>query len=228
MAHRSASAVQREAEAVRRHKVSALVGKHLAPATVKFDTGAPVLCAEREEIALGGRIARRRRTRWPISVHSGASSDVCTYGIVFLRARLRVAADENLVGNAHRWGVIGVWASSGEPAHVVIVGGGFAALEAALALSALAADSARVTLISPDPVFAYRPAATVEAIVEAPHSATTWRRLLLISERATAEVVLRRWRRRRSMCGWHLSLDSATTPWCWRSARERARPCVVR
>jgi sulfide:quinone oxidoreductase len=89
-------------------------------------------------------------------------------GPVFLRARLRVAADENLGGNAHRCGVIGVWPSSGGAAHVVIAGGGFAALEAALALSALAADRARVTLISPDPVFAYRPAATAEAFVEAP------------------------------------------------------------
>ena len=58
--------------------------------------------------------------------------------------------------------------SSGRAAHVVIAGGGFAALEAALALRALAADRARVTLISPEAAFAYRPAATVEAFAEAP------------------------------------------------------------
>jgi len=50
----------------------------------------------------------------------------------------------------------------------VIAGGGLAALEAALALRALAADSVRVTLISPDPVFAWPPAATAEAFVEGP------------------------------------------------------------
>jgi sulfide:quinone oxidoreductase len=57
---------------------------------------------------------------------------------------------------------------SGGPARVVIAGGGFAALEAALGLRALAADSVRVTLISPEAAFAYRPAATAEAFAEAP------------------------------------------------------------
>lgn len=54
------------------------------------------------------------------------------------------------------------------PAHVVVAGGGFAALEAVLALRALAGDGVRVTLVSPDPALAYRPAATVEAFAPAP------------------------------------------------------------
>jgi sulfide:quinone oxidoreductase len=51
---------------------------------------------------------------------------------------------------------------------VVIAGGGFAALEAALALRALASDRVSLTLISPRPGFVYRPAATVEAFDEPP------------------------------------------------------------
>jgi sulfide:quinone oxidoreductase len=50
----------------------------------------------------------------------------------------------------------------------VIAGGGLAALEAVLALRALAADRVHVTLISPYPTFAYRPAATAEAFGDAP------------------------------------------------------------
>jgi hypothetical protein len=42
MAHRSDSRVQREAEALIRDKVATVVGKHLEPATVEFDTGAAV------------------------------------------------------------------------------------------------------------------------------------------------------------------------------------------
>lgn len=52
--------------------------------------------------------------------------------------------------------------------HVVIAGGGFAALEAMLALQALAKDRVRVTLISPTPVFTHRPAATIEAFTDEP------------------------------------------------------------
>jgi sulfide:quinone oxidoreductase len=51
-------------------------------------------------------------------------------------------------------------------ANVLIAGGGFAALEAALALRALAADRVQLTLLAPDPVFRYHPAATVEAFGE--------------------------------------------------------------
>lgn len=50
--------------------------------------------------------------------------------------------------------------------HVIIAGGGFAALEAAVALRALAADRVRLTFVSPDPYFRYRPAATLESFRE--------------------------------------------------------------
>jgi len=51
---------------------------------------------------------------------------------------------------------------------VLIAGGGFAALEALLALRALAPERVRVTLLSASPVLAYKPAATTEAFDEAP------------------------------------------------------------
>jgi sulfide:quinone oxidoreductase len=49
------------------------------------------------------------------------------------------------------------------PKNVVIAGGGFAAVEAALALRALATDEVRVTVIAPEPLLSHRPAATTEA-----------------------------------------------------------------
>lgn len=49
------------------------------------------------------------------------------------------------------------------PARVVIAGGGFAALEAAVALRALVPENLQLTLISPDRQFRYRPGATSEA-----------------------------------------------------------------
>ncbi|MFL5822021.1 MAG: NAD(P)/FAD-dependent oxidoreductase, partial [Solirubrobacteraceae bacterium] len=49
-----------------------------------------------------------------------------------------------------------------DPVHVVIIGGGFAALEAAVALRALAGDRVQLALVSPDTHFRYRPAATLE------------------------------------------------------------------
>jgi sulfide:quinone oxidoreductase len=52
---------------------------------------------------------------------------------------------------------------SDRPAHVVIAGGGFAGVEALLALRALAGDRVQLTLVSPESWFAYRPAATLEA-----------------------------------------------------------------
>jgi sulfide:quinone oxidoreductase len=52
--------------------------------------------------------------------------------------------------------------SSHNQAQVLIAGGGFAAVEAALALRALAGDRVKPTLISPNPTFRYRPAATLE------------------------------------------------------------------
>jgi len=50
----------------------------------------------------------------------------------------------------------------------VIAGGGFAALETLVALRSLAGDPPSVTLISPDPVFTYRPAATAGVFGEGP------------------------------------------------------------
>jgi sulfide:quinone oxidoreductase len=50
---------------------------------------------------------------------------------------------------------------------VVVAGGGFAALEAVLALRAIAGRAARISLVSPNPAFAYRPAATLEAFCNA-------------------------------------------------------------
>ena len=51
---------------------------------------------------------------------------------------------------------------------MVVAGGGFAAVETLLALRALAEDRVRVTLVSPDSAFVYRPAATLEAFNESP------------------------------------------------------------
>jgi sulfide:quinone oxidoreductase len=52
--------------------------------------------------------------------------------------------------------------------HVLIAGGGFAAVEAALALKALAGDRVQLALLAPDPLFRYRPAATRESFDVAP------------------------------------------------------------
>ncbi|MGZ4186230.1 MAG: FAD-dependent oxidoreductase [Solirubrobacteraceae bacterium] len=54
------------------------------------------------------------------------------------------------------------------PTQVLIVGGGFAAVEAALALKALAEDRVQLTLLAPEPLFRYRPAATRESFDVAP------------------------------------------------------------
>lgn len=56
--------------------------------------------------------------------------------------------------------------SASTPARVVIAGGGFAAVEAALALRALAGERVELTLISPQTTLAYRPAATMEVVQE--------------------------------------------------------------
>ena len=58
--------------------------------------------------------------------------------------------------------------TSRSPAQILIVGGGFAAVEAALALRALSGDRATLTLLAPDPVFHYRPEATSEPFDVAP------------------------------------------------------------
>jgi sulfide:quinone oxidoreductase len=54
------------------------------------------------------------------------------------------------------------------PAQILIAGGGFAAVEAALALRALAANRVTLTVLAPEPVFHYRPAATTEPFDVAP------------------------------------------------------------
>ncbi len=56
--------------------------------------------------------------------------------------------------------------SPSDPAHVLIAGGGFGAVEAMLALRALAPERVRVTLISASPVLAYKPSATTESFDE--------------------------------------------------------------
>jgi sulfide:quinone oxidoreductase len=58
--------------------------------------------------------------------------------------------------------------SASEPAHVLIAGGGFGAVEAMLALRALVPERVRVTLISASPMLAYKPAATTESFDETP------------------------------------------------------------
>jgi sulfide:quinone oxidoreductase len=56
----------------------------------------------------------------------------------------------------------------GRPARVLVAGGGFAALEALLALRALAGDRVAIELVSPQRQFAYRPAATAEPFGDEP------------------------------------------------------------
>ncbi len=58
--------------------------------------------------------------------------------------------------------------SPSDPAHVLIAGGGFGAVETMLALRALAGEHVRVTLVSASPTLAYKPAATTEAFDESP------------------------------------------------------------
>jgi sulfide:quinone oxidoreductase len=58
------------------------------------------------------------------------------------------------------------FAGSGSSAHVVIAGGGFAAVETLLALRALGSERVGVTLVAPAPTLFYRPAATAEAFEE--------------------------------------------------------------
>ncbi len=58
--------------------------------------------------------------------------------------------------------------SSSDTANVLIAGGGFGAVEAMLALRALASERVSVTLVSDSAVLAYRPAATMEAFDDAP------------------------------------------------------------
>jgi sulfide:quinone oxidoreductase len=65
-------------------------------------------------------------------------------------------------------------ASKTEPLRVLIAGGGFAALEAGLALSALAKDRISLAFVAPDPVLHYRPPASLEALGVQPALAYSW------------------------------------------------------
>ena len=58
--------------------------------------------------------------------------------------------------------------AGGPSARVVICGGGFAAVEAMLALRALCGSRVSVTLVSPRPTLDYRPAATLESCDDGP------------------------------------------------------------
>jgi sulfide:quinone oxidoreductase len=58
--------------------------------------------------------------------------------------------------------------ASASRAQILIAGGGFAAVEAALALRALAGHRVALAVLAPDPVFHYRPAATSEPFDVAP------------------------------------------------------------
>jgi sulfide:quinone oxidoreductase len=63
---------------------------------------------------------------------------------------------------------VGAGDSSRSAAEILIAGGGFAAVEAALALRALAESRVSLKLLAPEPVFRYRPAATTETFEVAP------------------------------------------------------------
>ena len=101
--------------------------------------------------------------------------------------------------------------SADDRARVVIAGGGFAALEAALALRALAGDRVALTLLAPDPVFHYRPAATAEPFDAAPPRRYDLRAIAddigAKHHRARLEAVASRKRAVRTTAGGRLSYD---------------------
>ena len=57
-----------------------------------------------------------------------------------------------------------------DPWNVVVAGGGFAALEVVLALRALTGGATRISLVAPDPAFAYREARPEAQSIEVVHS----------------------------------------------------------
>lgn len=61
--------------------------------------------------------------------------------------------------------------STVKPTRVLLAGGGFAAVEAILALRELMGEAVQMTLLAPEPRLAYRPAATVEAFGSMPSRA---------------------------------------------------------
>ena len=54
----------------------------------------------------------------------------------------------------------------GSPTRVLIAGGGVAALEAMLALRALAGERVHTSLLAPDPLFRYRPLSVAEPFAD--------------------------------------------------------------
>ena len=72
---------------------------------------------------------------------------------------------------------------------VVIAGGGVAALEATLALRALAGDRVSITLVAPNAEFHYRPLVVREPFTSAPTSAY---KLAEIAQRAGAHLLVDR------------------------------------
>ena len=75
---------------------------------------------------------------------------------------------------------------------VVIAGGGIAALEAALALQAIAGEHVQVRLLAPDPQLVYRPMTVGEPFSLPPARSHP---VALIAERAGAEVIAERFAR---------------------------------
>jgi sulfide:quinone oxidoreductase len=97
-------------------------------------------------------------------------------------------------------------------ARVLIAGGGFAALEAAVALRALAGERVELTLITPGSRFAYRPSATAEIFEQRPQLAYDLPELLAgigaLHEVATLRGVAPRDKKVRLYSGKRLSYDS--------------------
>src|SRR5277367_6250766 len=81
--------------------------------------------------------------------------------------------------------------SNGGPFEVVIAGGGVAALEAALALHALAADRVSIRLVAPNAEFRYRPLVVREPFTSA---RTTGYRVAKIAEQAGAQLLVDRFK----------------------------------
>ena len=91
---------------------------------------------------------------------------------------------------------------------IVIAGGGVAGLEALLALHALAGDRVELTLVAPDPDFAYRPMAVAE-----PFALGSAQRVPLstVADETGAELVAGRRRRRSTTPPGELRLDDGAT-----------------
>ena len=111
---------------------------------------------------------------------------------------------------------------------MVVAGGGFAAVEAVLALNATLGPRADVILVSPRTTLDFRPAATIEPFADvAP---------LRYDLRAIAEDLGATFREtpsppsppKRALCGCGRSSGCVTTPSCWRSGPSPARALRAR